>query len=138
LSEEKQADPELFHYNNRHDLKYQGMNVAIILAFFATKKTKTNRKTTLFSHIQKYHDAILFRAAKVKERLPTSYFNEMEKFLKGFKKECATAKSEGNLDKREGGWPPFMGPLPHHSELVSVEEQYFHLGIFTSSMGLHG
>ena len=102
LSEEERADPELFHYNNRHDLKYQGMNVAIILAFFATKKTKTNGKTTSFSHIRKYHDAILFGAEKVKERLPTSsYFDEMEKFLKGFKKECATAKSEGNLDERE-------------------------------------
>lgn len=84
------------------------MNVAIILAFFATKKTKTNGKTTSFTHIRKYHDAILFGAEKVKERLPTSYFDEMEKFLKGFKKECATAKSAGNLDEREA--TPFHAP----------------------------
>ena len=96
LAEEEQANPELFYHNNTLDLKYEGMNVKLILAFFAMKKTKPNGKISSFSHICKYHDAILFGAEKVKERLPTEeYYEEMEKFL------CAKAKSEGNLDERE-------------------------------------
>jgi hypothetical protein len=101
LTEEERTNPELFYHNNTHDLKYEGMNVKLILAFMATKKTKTNGKTSSFTHIRKYHDAILFGAEKAKERLPTDYYEEMEKFLNAFKKECAKAKAEGNLDERE-------------------------------------
>ena len=101
LTLEEQRNPELYHHNNTVDLKYEGMNIKLILAFFATKKTKPNGKTSSFSHIRKYHDAILYGAEKVKERLPTDYFEEMEKFLNAFKKECAKAKLDGNLDERE-------------------------------------
>jgi hypothetical protein len=99
LTEEEQMNPELFYHNNTLDLKYQGMNVKLILAFFATKKTKPNGKFSPFSHICKYHDVILYGAKTVKERLPTEYYEEMQKFLNAFKKECAKAKSEENLDE---------------------------------------
>ena len=101
LTVEEQMNPDFFYHNNTLDLKYEGMNIKLILAFFATKKTKPNGKTSSFSHIRKYHDAILYGAEKVKERLPTEYYEAMEKFLSAFKKECAKAKSEGNLDERE-------------------------------------
>jgi hypothetical protein len=47
LAEEEQANPELFYHNNTLDLKYEGMNVKLILAFFATKKTKQHT-TSIF------------------------------------------------------------------------------------------
>jgi hypothetical protein len=101
LTEEERMNPDLFYHNNTVDLKYEGINVKVILAFLATKKTKPNGKTSSFSHIRKYHDAILYGVEKVKERLPTEYFEEIEKFLIAFRKECTKAKSEGNLDERE-------------------------------------
>jgi hypothetical protein len=106
----------LFYHNNTLDLKYEGINVKLILAFLATKKTKPSGKTSSFSHNRKYHDAILYGAEKVKGRLPIEYFKEMEKFLNAFRKECAKAKSEGNLDEREAvPIPNIMGPFPNHS-----------------------
>jgi hypothetical protein len=101
LTEEEKMNPDLFYHTNTHDLKYEGMNVKLILAFLAMKKAKPNGKTASFSHIRKYHDAVLYGAESVNERLPIEYFEEMEKFLNAFKKECAKAKSEGNLDERE-------------------------------------
>jgi hypothetical protein len=101
LTEEEKMNPELFYHTNTHDLKYEGMNVKLILAFLAMKKAKLNGKTASFSHIRKYHDAVLYGAESINERLPIEYFEEMEKFLNAFKKECAKAKSEGNLDERE-------------------------------------
>jgi hypothetical protein len=101
LTEQEKANPEFFYHTNTLDLKYEGMNAKLILAFLAMKKTKPNGKTTSFSHIRKYHDAILYGAESIKERLPIEYFEEMEKFLNAFKKECARAKAEGNLDERE-------------------------------------
>jgi hypothetical protein len=47
LTEEERTNPELFYHNNTHDLKYEGMNVKLILAFMAMKKTKTNGKTSM-------------------------------------------------------------------------------------------
>ena len=38
LISEEQRNPELYHHNNTVDLKYEGMNIKLILAFFATKK----------------------------------------------------------------------------------------------------
>jgi hypothetical protein len=73
------------------------MNVKLILAFFAMKKSKPNGKTNSFSHIRKYHDAILYGAEKVKVRLPTEYYEEMEKFLNAFKKECAQKPNKSLL-----------------------------------------
>ncbi|KAI2510970.1 hypothetical protein MHU86_3442 [Fragilaria crotonensis] len=101
LTIEEQANSEFFHHRNTVDLKYEGMNTKLILAFLAMKKTKANGKTTSHGHIRKYHDAILYGAEKVKERLPTEYYEEIDKFLHALKKECAKAKAEGNLDERE-------------------------------------
>jgi hypothetical protein len=59
LTEEERMNPDLFYHNNTLDLKYEGINVKVILAFLATKKTKPSGKTSSFSHIRKSHDAIL-------------------------------------------------------------------------------
>ena len=64
LTEEEQTNPELFYHNKALDLKHEGMNVKLILAFFATTKTKPNGTSSSFSHICKYHDAILYGAKK--------------------------------------------------------------------------
>jgi hypothetical protein len=40
LTEEERTNPELFYHNNTHDLKYEGMNVKLILAFMERRKPK--------------------------------------------------------------------------------------------------
>jgi hypothetical protein len=68
LIEEEKMNPELFYHTNTHDLKYEGINVKLILAFLAMKKAKPNGKTVSFLHIQKYHNAVLYGAKSINER----------------------------------------------------------------------
>ena len=100
LSEEERND-ELLHYHHcTHDLIYQGLNVDFVLAYMAANKVKqSNNKLYSFSHMRKIHDAILFGSKMAKEKMPSSYYTEMESFLASFKKEVARAKSAGNLDE---------------------------------------
>jgi hypothetical protein len=136
LTEEERMNPDLFYHNNTVDLKYEGINVKVILAFLATKKTKPNGKTSSFSHIRKYHDAILYGVEKVKERLPTEYFEEIEKFLIAFRKECTKAKLEGNLDEREAdpiSWGLFRIILGW-----ALSENKIFVWVFSLLQWLHG
>jgi hypothetical protein len=50
--------------------------------------------------MRKLHDAILFGAQAVKQVLSTSYYSEMDSFLNSYKKECADARSRGNVDAK--------------------------------------
>lgn len=101
LSEEELADKDKFWWNNKHDVIYQGLNVTMVKAFLASKKKKANGKMCSNDQLRKYHFAIIFGAEKVNQRLPKSYYEEMDKYLAAFKKETAKAKKGGMLDEQE-------------------------------------
>ncbi|KAL3765569.1 hypothetical protein ACHAW5_009743 [Stephanodiscus triporus] len=51
--------------------------------------------------ISKYNDAIKWGAGVAEQRLPTEYYEKIDKFMAAYKKEHAGAKKEGNVDERE-------------------------------------
>jgi hypothetical protein len=85
LSEDQLADEDMFWWKNKFDLIYEGMNVGMIKAFLAFKKTKENGKCSSHVQLRKYNDAILWDAKISGQRLPISYYEEMDKFLNAFK-----------------------------------------------------
>ena len=90
------------HWNkNDRDLIYRGLNVKFIKAFMAHAKKKKNGKICSNSNIRKYKDAILWGSKQASSPLPSSFYDELEKFLKAFKKETKVAAKEGMLDERE-------------------------------------
>ena len=90
------------HWNkNDRDLIYRGLNVKFIKAFMAHAKKKSNGKIYSNSNIRKYKDAILWGSKQASSPLPSSFYDELEKFLKAFKKETKVAAKEGMLDERE-------------------------------------
>jgi len=101
LTEEDLSDPDRYFHKNTCDIIYSGLNINMVFAFMANKKCKTNGQTCSHVQIHKYDDAILWGATQAKELLPSSYYDEMKEFLEAFKKETATAKSEGQLDEQE-------------------------------------
>ena len=101
LTHNERTNPDIFHHKNAVDLKYEGMNTRLIMAFLATKKTKANGKTASHAHLRKYNDAILFGAEQINENLPTEFYVEMTNFLNAFKKEFGKAREEGRVDERE-------------------------------------
>ena len=101
LTEEEKGDPNQFWNRNNHDLVYSGLNIKFIKAFLAERKTKSNGKICSNSNICKYKDAILWGSSQAKSLLPSSFYNEMDRFLESFKKETKKAAKEVLLDKRE-------------------------------------
>ena len=63
-------------------------------------KKKENGHVLSFTDIRKYKDAILWAARMAEERLPTTFYEEIEKFLEGYKKELVKAQRDGNTDER--------------------------------------
>ena len=80
LTDKDLADEDKYWQNNWHGIVYEGINVAMVLAFLATKKTKWNVKASTHVDISKYHDAIVFGAKKAggdKPLLSEQYFTEI-------------------------------------------------------------
>ena len=83
LSEEERADKTRY-YTSTHDFLYQSLTVEVSKAFLSHKKLKDGKVTSdgkpihySYSHIRKYHDAILFGSKRAKVALPEIYELEM-------------------------------------------------------------
>jgi hypothetical protein len=68
----------MYWWNNKFDLIYEGINVSMVKAFLAFKKQKENGKCSSHVQLRKYNDAILWGAKIHHQRLPLSYYEEME------------------------------------------------------------
>ena len=104
LSPEQKNDPILFHHTNDRDLIYNGLDVECVLAFLVTKKHKANGNLASVSDIKKYNDAIKWGAGIANERLPTAYYEQMDAFVKAYKKEFADAAKDGNVKRSVMIW----------------------------------
>ena len=107
LSEEEQADKMRYH-TCKHDFLYWNLNVDVTKAFLSKKKYKAGKFTAegkpmqySYSHIRKYHDAILFGSHRAKVTLPDIYEMNMVGFLDSTKKEKTSAKKKGELDEKD-------------------------------------
>ena len=126
ITAEELENPALFWWKNKHDIVYEGLNVKMVKAFLADKKTKSNGRTSSHSQLRKYNDAILWGAKSIRNALPISYYQEMEVFLSAFKNETAVAKKDGMLDEREAD--PIPRPL---FRLRSLAESNLFVWVFT-------
>ena len=79
LPEEERSDIKWF-YKCTHDLLYQNFNVEVENEFLRNKKHKEGKFTPdgiplyyLYSHLRKYHDAIIYGSHRAKIPLPEIY-----------------------------------------------------------------
>ena len=100
LTDAQKADASKYYFNNDRDLRYQGLNVQMVIAFCSNKKKKENGKLVSASNLSKYGDAIKWGATTAGEVLPTSFHVEFETFMAAYKKEYTAAKKEGNVDEK--------------------------------------
>ena len=79
----------------------------LIKGFLSEKKVKTRDEDgnvlvyNGFSHVSKYDDAIKSGAKRAGENLSSEYFNQMDTFIRAFKKEHTAGKSEGKTEERD-------------------------------------
>lgn len=129
LSAQELNDSNRFWHKNTRDIKYEGINIRMVLAFLGTKKCKNERQIVSYPTIQKYHDAILFGARKVEETLPLCYLDGINSFLKCYKKETVKAKQKGTISEEEADPIPFN--LYYLILQWSLEENNIFVWVFT-------
>ena len=95
-------NPEKYYFGGAYkkDLVYRGIDVKMIISFLIVNKMKANGKKKQFVDIRKYKDAVLWGAEIAGERLPLSFYKEIEIFLKGYKRETAKAKKHGGVEDK--------------------------------------
>ena len=101
VTDEEKMDCNLFWYKNDEDIVHRGLNIKFVKAFLAHSKIKANGKMCSNSNLRKYKDAIVWGSSKAKQPLPSSFYNDIDKFLKLFKKETKKAAKDGLLDEHE-------------------------------------
>jgi hypothetical protein len=90
-------------YYGRHkvDLIYKGFNVKYLLHYLMTTTRKANGKMKSHQDVRKYKEAIMWAASVVGERLPTTFFVEMDKYLASYKKQIIKPKKKGEVNESE-------------------------------------
>ena len=101
VSEQDQHDESKFFFSGNYkvDLIYTGLNYKFVLDFLMNTKYKKNGKLKSNQDTRKYKDAILWGAMIAGERLPTKFYEEMDKYLASYKKLVIDAKKKGLVDE---------------------------------------
>ena len=112
ISTEELNDVTKHFHKQEYDFIYERIDPEIIMAFLSTvRKEKDNdtgsEKTRSYSHIRKFHDAILFGAREQGITLHNDYFTYMEKYLKSFKNESVAARRKGDVNELDSDPMPF-------------------------------
>ena len=107
LTEEQKGHKRRYQ-TSTYNFLYWTLNVDVITAFMRKMKYKPDQFTTggktvhySFSHLYKFHDAILFGANQAKVTLPEVYEIELQSYLESIKKEKIKAKNRGELEEKE-------------------------------------
>jgi hypothetical protein len=113
LTEEQLNDPTMHHFANAEDLEYEAINADLMLAFFADHKVLTGKKKEgkfrSESDMKKFSHSILFGAREARKALPVDYHVKVDDFMKAYKKETVTKKTEGKMDNEDSD--PILFPL---------------------------
>ena len=102
---------------------HSGLNINFAKAFIAHLNFKANVNMCSNSNLCKYKDVILWGSREAKQTLPYSFYNEIDKFLKSFKKETKKSAKEGFLDEHEAdpiSWTLFNFILQRALEKGSI------------------
>ena len=100
VSQAEMTNPTLFYYNRyKKDFIYTGLNVKYIIDFLMATKLKENGKLKSFNDIRKYKDAILWGSRIAKQPLPSSFYREIEQYLRGYKIFLKDARKTGLVDE---------------------------------------
>jgi hypothetical protein len=131
VSPEDLVDVGKFFYGRYDkDIVYQGLNVKYMLKFCISLKKKENVKFLSFTDI--------WGVSMVEEQLPTTFNEDIKKYLKGYKKELVKAQKDGNLDEQAAD--PILFALYFLLLTWSVEsvKQYFLLVLDAGTVDFHG
>ena len=92
VTDEEKADRTKFYFNKTQDLIYMGLNVQFLIFFLSSTDKRNDGKLKSYEDLRKYRDSVLWGSKMAGERLPSSFYEEMELYLGAYKKKFANAK----------------------------------------------
>jgi hypothetical protein len=100
VSQDELLDETRYYFGRfKEDLIYIGMNSEFLKHFLVKIKWKLDGKLKGVDDLRKYKDAVMWGAKTAGMRLPTSFYEMIDKFLGGLKKEYVAEKKKGNVDE---------------------------------------
>lgn len=118
ISEEEKNESTKHFHKQTADFNYERLNSEIIRAYLSTirkERADGTGKTRSFSHVRKFYDAILFGAREQGSVLTQKFHQEIELYLKSFKKESIVAKRCGETEENDSD--PM--PLPLYTAICT-------------------
>ena len=114
VDEEEQQRESCYFFGGRYkqDIIYTGINVDFLLSFLvSTKFKKSNERADEMNErnmerlkgvrdMQKYMEAIMWGAKTKGEKLPYSFYERLDRFYAGYKKEYAEARKHGRTKEQ--------------------------------------
>jgi len=102
VSESDLENPSKFCFGQyKEDLVYTGLNVVMVKQHLMSTMKKENGKVKSLQDVRKYKDTIIWGAKIAGQRLPTSFYEEIDAHIASYKKLYIKAKKEGDVDERE-------------------------------------
>jgi len=102
VSESDLENPSKFYFGQyKEDLVYTGLNVVMVKQHLMSTMKKENGKVKSLQDVRKYKDTIIWGAKIAGQRLPTSFYEEIDAHIASYKKLYIKAKKEGDVDERE-------------------------------------
>jgi hypothetical protein len=102
VTEEEKMDPTKMFFKQEKDFIYNKIAPDIIQAFMVTIQTENEDgtgKTRSYSHVRKFHDAILWGANQQGTIISKEYHQSMRDYLHSFDKVTTLAKRKGNTEE---------------------------------------
>ena len=99
LTQEEIGDKGRYYFNHTEDLVYTGLNVQFLICFLSSTDKRNDGKLKSCEDIRKYRDAILWGSKMAGDRLPSSFYDEIEIYLGAYKKKFAQAKKKGEVEE---------------------------------------
>jgi hypothetical protein len=79
LTTEEISDRARHHFDNTEDLiYYSGLNVQFLIYFLSSTDKRSDGKLKSYEDLRKYCDAVLWGSKMAGERLPSSFYEDME------------------------------------------------------------
>jgi len=104
----ERSDPTKYCFAHKKDLNYGGFNASVFMAFLAETRVKNVSEVDPTKHIlksvgdvRKYGDAIQWGTEMAGERLLQTYYEQVDKWKRAYKKEHASAKADGRTEEND-------------------------------------
>lgn len=133
MEKKEKDDRDKCWSKNEHDLVYTSLNIKCIKTFFTHFKMKANGMMCSNSNLHEYRNTSIWGLGQARSSLLSLFYNEMDKFLKLFKKGTKTDSARWKQNRHI-----IVDHILVHLKMSYQGRAYPCVGILYVAVELHG